>query len=39
VEAVLKALDEAGYYMPCEILEVKNYRESDLKALIRNPGA
>ncbi len=39
VEAVLKALDEAGYYMPCEILEVKNYRESDLKALTRNPGA
>ncbi len=36
VERVLKALEEAGYYMPSDILEVKNYRGDDLKALTRS---
>ncbi len=35
VVSVLQRLDEAGYYMPSDILEIKNYKEADLKALTR----
>lgn len=36
VTKVLSALTEAGYYLPSDILEIKNYRESNLKALTKS---
>ena len=38
VNHVLEALTEAGYYLPGDILEIKNYKESELKALNRVDG-
>lgn len=38
VSKVLGALGEAGYYLPSDILEIKNYHETDLKALTITPG-
>lgn len=36
VSKVLTALTEAGYYLPSDILEIKNYHETDLKALTKS---
>ncbi len=36
VTRVLKELSDAGYYLPSDILEIKNYKETDLKALTKD---
>lgn len=35
VAAVLSALNEAGFYLPSEIMEIKNYNNSDLMAVTK----
>jgi len=36
VNEVLSVLGDAGYYLPSDILEIKNYHETDLKALTKS---
>lgn len=38
VNSVLEALTKAGYYLPGDVLEIKNYKESELKALNKVDG-
>jgi len=36
VSGVLANLDAAGIYMPADIMEVKNYRDLEMRSLVKN---